>query len=122
LFVRTPDRADCGVYRLTAILPAILPTGKGRTTDMAELKETLNRHAQDVVNGNVAGLMGDFAPEAMSKVMGLAANPITATSFEVKELGNNEAEISYIGATTRKVWSKWADNGGKFQIVDVKEL
>lgn len=89
---------------------------------MAELKETLNRHAQDVVNGNVAGLMGDFAPEAMSKVMGLAANPITATSFEVNELGNNEAEISYIGATTRKVWSKWADNGGKFQIVDVKEL
>ena len=89
---------------------------------MAELKETLNRHAQDVVNGNVAGLMGDFAPEPMSKVTGLAANPITATSFEVKELGNNEAEISYIGATTRKVWSKWADNGGKFQIVDVKEL
>ncbi len=89
---------------------------------MASLSETQARHAQDVVSGNMAGLMGDFAPEAMSKVMGLAANPITATSFEVKELGNNEAEISYIGATTRKVWSKWADNGGKFQIVDVKEL
>ena len=89
---------------------------------MAELKETLNRHAKDVVSGNVAGLMGDFSPEAMSKVMALAANPITATSFEVKELGNNEAEISYIGATTRKVWSKWSDTGGKFQITDVKEL
>jgi hypothetical protein len=89
---------------------------------MAELKETLNRHAQDVVSGNVAGLMGDFTPEAMSKVMALAANPITATSFEVNELGNNEAEISYIGDKTRKVWSKWAENGGKFQIVDVKEL
>lgn len=89
---------------------------------MAELKETLNRHAQDVVSGNVANLMGDFAPEAMSKVMALAANPITATSFEVKELGNNEAEISYIGATTRKVWSKWAENGGQFQITDVKEV
>lgn len=89
---------------------------------MAELRETLNRHAQDVVNGNVAGLMGDFTPEAMGKVMALAASPITATSFEVKELGENEAEISYIGATTRKVWSKWADTGGKYQIVDVKEL
>ncbi len=89
---------------------------------MAELKETLNRHAQDVVSGNVAGLMGDFSPEAMSKVMALAANPITATSFEVKELGNNEAEISYIGATTRKVWSKWSETNGKFQITDVKEL
>ncbi len=89
---------------------------------MAELRETLNRHAQDVVSGNVAGLMGDFTPEAMSKVMALAANPITATSFEVNELGNNEAEISYIGASTRKVWSKWAENGGKFQIVDVKEV
>ncbi|MCC6960734.1 MAG: hypothetical protein IT301_12870 [Dehalococcoidia bacterium] len=89
---------------------------------MAELRDTLNRHAQDVVNGNLAGLMGDFTPEAMVKVMGLAANPITATSFEVKELGNNEAEISYIGASTRKVWSKWADTGGKFQVVDVKEV
>ncbi len=89
---------------------------------MAELRDTLNRHAQDVVSGNVAGLMGDFTPEAMSKVMALAANPITATSFEVNELGNNEAEISYIGANTRKVWSKWADTGGKFQIVDVKEI
>ena len=89
---------------------------------MAELRDTLNRHAQDVVNGNVAGLMGDFTPEAMTKVMALAANPITATSFEVKELGNNEAEISYIGASTRKVWSKWAVTGGKFQVVDLKEV
>lgn len=89
---------------------------------MAELRETLNRHAQDVVNGNMAGLMGDFTPEAMTKVMALASNPITATTFEVKELGNNEAEISYIGASTRKVWSRWADNNGKFQIVDVKEV
>lgn len=89
---------------------------------MAELSETLKRHAGDVVSGNVAGLMGDFTPEAMGKVMALAANPITATSFEVKELGNNEAEISYIGSTTRKVWSKWAETGGKFQITDVKEL
>lgn len=89
---------------------------------MAELGDTLNRHAQDVVNGNVAGLMGDFTPDAMGKVMALAANPITATSFEVKELGDGEAEISYIGSTTRKVWSKWTDTGGKFQITDVKEL
>lgn len=89
---------------------------------MAELRETLDRHGKDVVNGNMAGLMGDFAPEAMPKVMALAANPITATSFEVKELGNNEAEISYIGASTRKVWSKWEDKGGKFQVVDLKEV
>jgi hypothetical protein len=91
-------------------------------THMADLSETLNRHASDVVSGNVANLMGDFAPEAMAKVMALAANPITATSYEVKELGNNEAEIHYIGANTRKVWSKWAENNGKFQITDVKEL
>lgn len=89
---------------------------------MAELKDTLTRHAQDVVSGNTANLMGDFAPEAMPKVMGIAANPITATSFEVNELGNNEAEISYIGASTRKIWSKWEDKGGKYQIVDLKEV
>ncbi len=89
---------------------------------MASLPETQARHAQDVVSGNMAGLMGDFTPNAMGKVMALAANPITATSFEVNDLGNNEAEIHYIGSSTRKVWSKWIDNGGKWQIDDVKEV
>ncbi len=88
---------------------------------MAELGETQARHANDVVTGNMAGLMGDFTPGAMTKVMGIAANPIQATSFEVKDLGNNEAEISYIGANTRTIWSKWVDNGGKWQIDDLAE-
>jgi hypothetical protein len=88
---------------------------------MADLKETQNRHGNDVVTGNMAGLMGDFTPNAMTKVMALAANPITATRYEVKDLGNNEAEISYIGDKTRVVWSKWVDNGGKWQIDDVAE-
>jgi hypothetical protein len=89
---------------------------------MADLKETQQRHAQDVVTGNMAGLMGDFTPAAMAKVMALAANPITATRFEVKDLGNNEAQISYIGDKTRVIWSKWVENGGKWQIDDVKEV
>jgi len=88
---------------------------------MATLEETRVRHAQDVVSGNMAGLMGDFTPAAMSKVMGIAANPITATSFEVKDLGNNEAEITYIGATSRTIWSRWEETGGKWQIADLAE-
>lgn len=88
---------------------------------MADLKETQNRHANDIVTGNMGGLMGDFTPAAMAKVMGIAANPITATSYEVKDLGNNEAEITYIGATRRTIWSKWEDTGGKWQIVDLAE-
>lgn len=87
---------------------------------MASLKETQTRHGQDVVSGNMAGLMGDFTPAGMAKVMTLmAAGPISATSFEVKDLGNNEAEISYIGDTTRVVWSKWVQAGDKWQIDDV---
>lgn len=88
---------------------------------MADLKETQNRHAQDVVSNNMAGLMGDFTPNAMAKVMGIAANPIKANSYEVKDLGNNEVEISYIGDATRVIWSKWVDNGGKWQIEDLAE-
>lgn len=87
---------------------------------MADLKETQKRHAQDVVSGNMAGLMGDFTPAGMAKVMAvMASGPITASSFEVNDLGNNEVEISYIGNTTRKVWSKWVDVGDKWQIDDV---
>jgi hypothetical protein len=89
--------------------------------DMAELKETQERHAKDVVSGNMAGLMGDFTPNAMTKVMAIAANPITATSYEVNDLGNNEAEIHYIGSGTRKIWSKWVDTGDKWQIDDLAD-
>ncbi len=87
---------------------------------MSDLKATQTRHAQDVVSGNMAGLMGDFTPAGMVKVMSMmAAGPITAKSFEVKDLGNNEAEISYVGDTTRVVWSKWVEVGDKWQIDDV---
>ena len=89
---------------------------------MATVQEAWERHAQDVINGNVAGLMGDFTPAAMPKAMALGSNPIRATSFEVKDLGNNEAEISYIGeGTKRTVWSKWEQTGDKWQIADLAE-
>ena len=89
---------------------------------MASLKETCDRHGADVVAGNVAGLMGDFTPGGMQKAMAtMAAAPITAQSFNVAELGNNEVEISYIGATTRKIWSKWVESGGKWQIDDLAD-
>ena len=89
---------------------------------MPELKETQARHAQDVISGNMAGLMGDFTPSGMAKAMALATNPLVAQSFEVSDLGNNEAEISYIGATTRTIWSKWEETSpGKWQIADLAE-
>jgi hypothetical protein len=90
---------------------------------MAELKETWNRHAADLVAGNMAGLMGDFTPSGMAKAMALAANPITAQSFEIKDLGGNEVEITYIGANSqRKVWSKWEETSpGKWQVSDLAE-
>ena len=88
---------------------------------MASLQETQARHARDVVSGNMAGLMGDFTPAVLPKVMGLAANPISATSFEVKDMGNNEAEITYIGTSNRTIWSRWEENAGKWQIADLAE-
>ncbi len=88
---------------------------------MADLNETRERHAKDVVSNNIAALMGDFTPAAMTKVMSLAANPITATSYEITDLGNNEAEITYIGTGRRTIWSKWEQNGERWQIADLAE-
>lgn len=89
---------------------------------MADLKETWSRHATDPVNSNMAGLMGDFTPAGLTKAMALAANPLAATSFEVKDLGNDEVEIAYIGAVTRTIWSKWEETtAGKWQISDLVE-
>jgi len=88
---------------------------------MADLQETQKRHASDVVAGNMATLMGDFAPAAMTKVMSIAANPLRATSYEIKDLGNNEAEITYIGDKKRVIWSRWENTGDRWQIVDLEE-
>lgn len=89
---------------------------------MADIKETWARHAGDIISSNMAGLMGDFTPSGMTKAMAIAANPLTATSFEVNDLGNGEVEISYIGAATRKIWSRWEETSpGKWQISDLAE-
>ena len=88
---------------------------------MASLEETWERHAQDIVKNNIAGLMGDITPMAMPKVMTLATNPIRATSYEVKPLGDDEVEITYVGDSKRVFWSKWQDTGSRWQIVDVVE-
>ena len=88
---------------------------------MASLQETQQRHAQDVVSNNLAGLMGDFAPGAMTKVMGIAANPINADSYQIADLGNNEAEITFIGAAKRVIWEHWVENGERWQIDDLAE-
>ncbi len=84
--------------------------------------ENASRHASDVVSQNQAGLMADFTPAGLQKAMALLANPLTPTSFEVKDLGNNELEISYINdTTTRVVWSKWVESDDKWQIEDLAE-
>jgi hypothetical protein len=88
---------------------------------MADIKETWSRHAGDVIAGNMAGLMGDFTPNGMTKAMSLAANPLQATSFELSDLGNNEVEITYIGDKRRTIWSKWVESAGKWQIDDLVE-
>lgn len=90
---------------------------------MPDLSETADRHAKDIVSGNMAGIMGDFTPAGMAKAMAIAANPITAQSFEVNELGGGEMEITYMGPDSRRcVWSKWEETSpGKWQISDVVE-
>lgn len=88
---------------------------------MADLQETWNRHASDVISNNLAGLMGDFTPTGMAKAMALGSNPLNATSFEVKDLGNNEVEITYIGDSRRTIWSKWEQVGEKWQVSDLAE-
>jgi len=112
------------VKQPSVILPGIryLPLGKGFNQNMAEPKDTWTRHGNDVVSGNMAGLMGDFTPAGLTKAMAIATNPIVATKFEVNDLGNNEVEIDYIGDKTRKIWSKWEETSpGKWQIVDLTD-
>ena len=46
-------------------------------------RDTAERHAQDVVDGNVARLMQDFAGNAMSEVMAAGGPPQPTTKWEI---------------------------------------
>ncbi|MCK9520935.1 MAG: hypothetical protein M0R74_18215 [Dehalococcoidia bacterium] len=97
---------------------------------MAELKDTAEQFAKDLMNQNVAGLMMAFTPEGMGKAMALqaqqqAAGPQPpATGVEVEVLGqegdDHVVDIIMKNAEGQGVIAtRWRDIAGAWKVNDM---
>jgi hypothetical protein len=91
---------------------------------MADAAETAHRHAQDVVKGNMAGVMGDLTPEALTKAMALGGGPQGVTGYDLVDNGadgdDHMFDITYhTAAGSMTITSRWRDTAGAWKIVDL---
>ncbi|MGE5595775.1 MAG: hypothetical protein ACM3S1_07030 [Hyphomicrobiales bacterium] len=97
---------------------------------MAELKDTAEQFAKDLMNQNIAGLMMAFTPEGMGKAMALqqqqqAAGPQPpATGVEV-QLQGQEGEDHLVDIIMKNdqgqgvIATKWRDVAGAWKVNDM---
>lgn len=95
---------------------------------MATARETAQRHGQDVVTGNMAGVIADFTPEAMAEFQKFGAMPPRPTTraemVSEKKDGEREVfEIKYSNdseALTIRSW--WEDQNGVWKLVKAEPV
>lgn len=92
-------------------------------------RETAERHAQDVVDGNLAQLMGDFAGSAFTQLMGTGGPPQPTTRWEIlSEVARDEAvqlHVRYSNDTgdALELQTTWKEfDGGRWKIVEAQRV
>ncbi len=95
---------------------------------MAELKDSAEQFARDLVNQNIAGLMMAFTPNGMGQAMALQAQmagappPSGAPTMKV-EVGGQEGDIHLVdivlgseGGESRTLATRWKDEAGTWKV------
>ena len=96
---------------------------------MADLKETADQFAKDLIAQNIAGLMMAFTPAGMGKAMAMqsqaqASGQPPATGFELKELGQ-EGDDHLVDIVMKNpggeaiISTKWKDVAGAWKVDDI---
>lgn len=92
-------------------------------------RATAERHAQDVVDGNMGRIMGDFAGSAFTQLMGTGGPPQPTTKWEILSetpAGDGvEFEVRYSNETgdaleLQTTWKQF--DGGAWKIVEAKKV
>ena len=84
-------------------------------------RETAERHAHDVVDGNLQRLMGDFAGSAFNQLMGIGGPPQPTTQWSIlSETPDGEAvrfHVRYANETDRleleTTWKQFESGASK---------
>lgn len=97
---------------------------------LAELKDTADQFAKDLIAQNIAGLMMSFTPEGMGKAMAMQAQVQArgpqppATGYEIKELGA-EGDDQVVDIVMKNpdgdgiITTKWRDVAGAWKVNDI---
>lgn len=109
LHVPAPGAAD-GAERLTA-------------------RQTAERHAQDLADGNIAAVMGDFVGNTFMKLMGGGVMPLNPTTkweilSEDRDLGDSiTIHVAYSNDTeTLELKTRWEEIAGDWKIVKAERV
>ncbi len=95
---------------------------------MASARETAQRHANDVVAGNMAGVVGDFTPEALSEFQQHGVMPPRPTTkaeivSEARDGNRERFEIAYSNdSQTVTIRSWWEEQGGVWKLVKAEPV
>jgi hypothetical protein len=95
---------------------------------MATAGETAQRHADDVVAGNMAGVVADFTPEAMAEFQKFGAMPPRPTTkaemLNTRKDGDQEIfEIKYSNdSESLTIRSWWEDLNGTWKLVQAEPV
>lgn len=95
---------------------------------MATARETAQRHGQDVVNGNMGGVVADFTPDALQAFQQYGKMPPRPTKSaeivsERQDDGKQVFEIKYSGdADSLTIRSWWEEQGGTWKLVKAEPV
>lgn len=97
---------------------------------MAELQETADQFAKDLIAQNIAGLMMSFTPEGMGKAMAMQAQAqargpqAPSTGYEVKVVGQ-EGDDHVVDIVMKSaegegiIATRWRDVAGAWKVNDI---
>jgi hypothetical protein len=97
---------------------------------MAELKDTADQFAKDLIAQNIAGLMMSFTPEGMGKAMAMQAQAQAqgpqppSTGYEIKVIGQ-EGDDHVVDIVMKNaegegiIATRWRDVAGAWKVNDI---
>ena len=94
-------------------------------TDAADLMQTADQFAQDLIANNIAGLMPVFTPVGIGQAMAMQQNPNASsaagsTSFEIDDQGDNLLHITFRGPESAggdgTIFTQWVEVEGAWKV------
>ena len=89
-------------------------------TDSADILQTADQFAKDLIANNIAGLMPVFTPVGIGQAMALQAQPDSAAGsdeYEISDQGGNLLHITFRGDDgDGTIYTQWVEVEGVWKV------